>query len=78
MGMLSPSAKGAIPSGPGRRAESSRILTVSFGLCPRRGGKGYSSEPVTQRRPLASKAMLIGFLTFGSAATSWMTKPGGT
>src|SRR2546423_927067 len=40
-------------------------------------GNGYSREPVTQRRPLPSKAILMGLSMSGSEATSWISKPGG-
>src|SRR2546429_9043996 len=76
MGRLRPSAKvvtlRARPSGP----KSERILTLSRpGMSL--AGYGYSTVLVTQSRPLASKAMLIGFWMSGSAATSWASNPGG-
>ena len=37
-------------------------------------GQGYSIVLVTQRRPLASNAMLIGLLMSGSEATSWISE----
>ncbi len=78
MGMLRSSAKVVIlrasPSGP----KSSRILTVSLPLRPAGAGNGYSTDSVTHSRPMASKAMLTGFLTFGSLATSCTMNPGGT
>ena len=77
MGMFRPSAKmrtfRARPSGP----KSSRIFTASRGRVPSSAAKGYSTDSVTQSRPRASKAMFIGLWMSGSAATSWISKPGG-
>src|SRR5262245_1849950 len=76
MGMLRPLANvsilRALPSGP----KSERTLTESRPL-PSGAGNGYSMVEVTQSRPLASKAMLIGFWMSGSEATSWASNPGG-
>ena len=45
---------------------------------PLRLGNGYSTVSVTQSRPRSSKARLSGLWMSGSAATSWISKPGGT
>jgi MoxR-like ATPase len=59
------------------RSFESRVRPV-FGSNRSSGtAKGYSTLLLTQSRPRASKAMLIGLLICGSLAKSWMVKPGG-
>src|ERR1051326_1613141 len=78
MGMLRPSAKvvtlRARPSGP----KSSKIMIRSRPGLSGGTGNGYSRLVVTQSRPVASKAMFMGLLMSGSAATHWISKPGGS
>ena len=75
--MLRPSAKRvaerARPSGP----KSPSTVSASRGVVSAAAANGYSTECVTQSRPRGSNAMFIGFWIVGSAATSWISKPGG-
>ena len=76
--MFRPSAKVSIlPARPSGR-KSERILTVSRGRVALAAGKGYSTVSVTQSRPRSSKARFSGLWMSGSAATSWISNPGGT
>ena len=75
--MFRPSAKvWILPARPSGR-KSERILTESRPGVPAGFGNGYSSVSVTQSRPRSSKARLSGLWMSGSAATSWISNPGG-